>query len=87
MVESAPRIDKRLVAALEGLDDSREPVAEINRRVGALARELELPRPSYAQVRRLIRAERLAREERRVRRGHVAEVIVNHRHAYERLGP
>jgi hypothetical protein len=86
VVESAPRIDKRLVAALAVLGDSREPVAEINRRVGRLATELGLPRPSYAQIRRLLRAERVAQEERRVHRGHVAEVIILRRHAYERLG-
>ena len=83
MVESAPRIDKRLVLALTVLDDSREPMAEINRRVGALARELDLPRPSYSQIRRLLRADRLERAERREHRERVAVAIVTRRHAYE----
>ena len=86
MVESAPRIDKRLVAALAVLDDSREPMAEINRRVGRLASELGLPRPSYAQIRRLLQAGRLAREERRQHRGHVAQVLLLRGHTYEILG-
>jgi hypothetical protein len=82
MVESAPRIDRRLVEALAALDDVREPVAEINRRVGALASELGLPRPSYAQVRRLLWADRLERSEQRAVRGRVAEAVLLRTHPY-----
>lgn len=51
MVPAAPRIDARLVRALKRLDDGRTPIAEINRRIGALAAELGLVRPSYERVR------------------------------------
>ena len=54
MVASAPRIDTRLIAALERLDDRRVPIAETYRRLGRVARELRLYRPSYEQVRRLV---------------------------------
>jgi len=59
---SGPIIDSRLVAALERLDDSRRPIAETYRRLGVVARELQLVRPSYEQVRMLVhRARRRGR--------------------------
>src|SRR5262245_25003034 len=59
---SGPDIDTRLVAALERMDDTRRPIAETYRRLGALARELELVRPSYEQTRVLVhRARRRGR--------------------------
>jgi hypothetical protein len=58
VVPSAPRIDSRLVAAVGWLDDRREPMAETNRRVGWLARDLGLPKPSYQQIRLLGRQHR-----------------------------
>ena len=54
MVSSAPRIDSRLVAAVERLDHDDVPIAETYRRVAAVARELELVRPSYEQVRTIV---------------------------------
>jgi hypothetical protein len=58
----APRISPRLLQALVRLDDKREPIAEINRRLGAEAERLGLPRPSYQRVRELLhRARRLRR--------------------------
>jgi hypothetical protein len=48
---SAPRIDPRLVAAIERLDDVTVRIAEMNRRLGEVADALGLPRPSYEQVR------------------------------------
>jgi len=63
MLAFAPRIDTRLVAALERLDDRDVPIAETYRRLGRMARELRLFRPSYEQVRRLIH---LARREGRL---------------------
>ncbi len=54
MTSSAPRIDLRLVAALERLDDGTLPVAEVCRRVGRVADELGLVRPSYEQLRVLV---------------------------------
>ena len=61
-IASAPRIDSRLVAAVERLDDRNVPIAETYRRVARVARELRLYRPSYEQVRRLVHlARRLGR--------------------------
>jgi hypothetical protein len=51
VVESAPRIDPRLVAALVRIDDPTRSIAETNRRLGRIAAELGLPKPSYEQVR------------------------------------
>lgn len=54
MVVIAPRIDSRLVAALIRIDDPKVPIAETNRRLGRLAFDLGLPKPSYQQVRLLV---------------------------------
>jgi hypothetical protein len=56
---SGPRIDTRLVAALERLDDRDVPIAETYRRLGRVARHLRLFRPSNEQVRRLVHLARL----------------------------
>jgi hypothetical protein len=53
---AAPRIDSRLVAALLRIDDPRRPIAETNRRLGMVAAKLELPKPSYEQVRVVLHA-------------------------------
>jgi len=53
---AAPRIDERLVAALARLDQPGRPIAETHRRVGSVAEELGLSRPSYEQVRVVIHA-------------------------------
>jgi hypothetical protein len=47
--------------ALEAVDDPGEPIAECRRRIGEVARELGLPRPSYERVRQLVHAHRLSR--------------------------
>src|SRR5262245_25887465 len=47
LTAAAPRIDSRLVAAVAWLDDRREPIAETNRRIGFVARDLGLTKPSY----------------------------------------
>jgi len=62
---SAPRYDKRLLAAIRRLDDEQLPIAETCRRVGDAAQALGLPRPSYVHVRRLVRAQREIRRARR----------------------
>ena len=54
MAASAPRIHPRLVDAIVRLSRSELSFAEINRRVGALADEHGLPRPSYERVRLLV---------------------------------
>jgi len=51
-------MSRRLVAAIERLDDPRLPIAETNRRLGEIAELVGLPRPSYEQVRRIVRAQR-----------------------------
>jgi hypothetical protein len=50
----APRIDARLVVAIEQLDDPLERIAETNRRVGEIAETIGLPRPSYESVRTIV---------------------------------
>jgi hypothetical protein len=54
MLSFAPRVDSRLVAAAERLDNPGTPVAETNRRLGVVAAELGLVRPSYEEVRRIV---------------------------------
>ena len=58
MPAAAPRLDARLLAALGRFDRGTPPIAEVNRRIGALAQELSLPRPSYEQVRVAVHAHR-----------------------------
>jgi hypothetical protein len=57
----APRISPRLLESIVSLDDRRVPIAEVNRRVGAMAERLGLPRPSYQRVRELVHASRRLR--------------------------
>jgi len=54
VVNAAPTVDARLVAALVRLDRPDEPIAETNRRLGRVAEALGLCRPSYEQVRVII---------------------------------
>lgn len=65
MPAQAPRLDRRLVAAVAHLDDEREPIAATNRRIGALAEVMGLPRPSYQQVRLLVHDARRRKAARR----------------------
>jgi hypothetical protein len=57
----APRISPRLLDEVERLARRSMPVAGIHRSVGALAERLALPRPSYEQVRVLVREARALR--------------------------
>jgi hypothetical protein len=61
MVAAAPRIDSRLVAAVPWLDDQQHPMAETNRRIGLLAGDLGLTKPSYEQIRTLVKQHRRGR--------------------------
>jgi len=61
VVDAAPRIDSRLVAALSRLDDGKRPIAETHRRLGLVAEHLNLSRPSYEQVRVLVHLLRAGR--------------------------
>jgi hypothetical protein len=72
MTASGPRIDSRLVAALERLDDPSQPIAETCQRLGQVARELRLVRPSYEQVRVLVHEARSRR-----RRPSTGEVLLD----------
>jgi hypothetical protein len=54
MLAFAPRISPKLLRALDRLDDRWLPIAEVNRRLGAEAERLGLPRPSYQRVRVLL---------------------------------
>ena len=47
-----------MLAAIERLDDDTVPIAEVHRRVAALASELGLSRPSYEQIRALVHEHR-----------------------------
>ena len=58
MTAAAPRIGATLLAAIERLDDESVPIAEVPRRVAALARHLGHSRPSYEQVRILVHVHR-----------------------------
>jgi hypothetical protein len=58
MAPQAPRIGSTLLAGIERLDDDALPIAEVNRRVDALASHLGLVRPSYEQIRVLVHEHR-----------------------------
>ncbi len=47
-----------LLAAIERLDDETVPIAEVYRRVAALAGDVGLSRPSYEQIRTLVHEHR-----------------------------
>jgi hypothetical protein len=57
----APRMPQRLLDEIERQSRRREPIAEINRRVGAAAVRMSLYRPSYEQVRVLVHTARRLR--------------------------
>ena len=54
VLEFAPRLPQRLLDEIERQSKRREPIAAINRRVGAAAWQMGFPRPSYQQVRVLV---------------------------------
>ena len=60
-MQIAPRIPPRLLDEVERLARRSLPIAEINRLVGASARRLDLPKPSYEQVRALVHEARALR--------------------------
>jgi hypothetical protein len=72
MVKFAPRISLRLRALIERLADASLSAAEITRAVGTEAERLGLRRPSYEQVRKLVREHRA-----RPRRPSAAEVLLD----------
>jgi hypothetical protein len=58
VTSAAPRIEPTLLAAVQRLDDDSVPIAEVYRRVAALASHLEYSRPSYEQIRVLVHEHR-----------------------------
>jgi len=58
MASAAPRIGPTLLAAVKRLDDEAVPIAEVYRRVAALASHLGYARPSYEQIRILVHQHR-----------------------------
>lgn len=58
MAAQAPRIGPTLLAGIERLDDDSVPIAEVHRRVAALASHLGVVRPSYEQIRILVHEHR-----------------------------
>jgi hypothetical protein len=77
MVATSPRVDPRLVAAAFVVDDSNQPYAETCRRVGEIAQELGIPRPSYDTIRTLLRVERERKDEiRRLLQPIAGDVLV-----------
>src|SRR5713226_863146 len=80
MPPAAPRIDSRLIAAMERFDQPGLAMADVHRRVGALAEEIGLTRPSYEQVRVLLHD---LRTERRSRAGRWSAARHHAQHADE----
>ena len=74
-MQFAPRYDPRLLAALRSLDDRKEPIAELCRRLGCEAERIGVPRPSYVHVRRIVLAERLREDEIRREREQVRAIV------------
>ena len=77
MVSIAPRYDVRLLDALHALDEPELPIAELNRRIGAIAGAMGLPRPSYVHVRRYVIAERDRRAGDRARRDELRALFLD----------
>ena len=77
MAASAPRYDSRLLAAVPRLDDPSRPVAETVRRLGALADELGVTRPSYTHMRTYVAEHRGRAAAEEARRKAVRAVLVD----------
>ncbi|HEU5279334.1 MAG TPA: hypothetical protein VFU26_10565 [Gaiellaceae bacterium] len=77
MVAIAPRYDPRILAAVCALDDRAEPMAEVARRVGLVAAELGLAKPSYVHLRRYIRAHRAQEDAERKRASDLKEIVAD----------
>jgi len=79
----APRMPARLLDVIERLSRRSERIAEINRRVGAEAERMGLPRPSYQQVRVLVHEARRLRASGPSRVDVVVDVIQRPRRSDE----
>jgi predicted NAD-dependent protein-ADP-ribosyltransferase YbiA (DUF1768 family) len=76
-VRAAPRYDPRLVDAIRALDEPGESIAQLWRRVGAVADVLRLTRPSYVHLRRLVHVERALRRDERERRAAIRRILLD----------
>ncbi len=79
MYAAAPRLDPRLLATIDRLDDSSLPIAETYRRCRGVAAELGIPRPSYERVRLHVQEVRRERERARVARETILAVLLHQR--------
>jgi hypothetical protein len=79
MVRIAPRYDPTILALARRLDDRREPIAEIVRRVAREAESRGLTRPSYVHLRRLILDERWRQDEIAAARSQIASDLMTYR--------
>jgi hypothetical protein len=77
VVDFAPRYDLRILEAVRSLDDRGEPMAEIARRVGRVAADLGLPKPSYVHLRRYIIEFREEEDAARARRREIVDIAVD----------
>jgi hypothetical protein len=77
VVELAPRYDPRILEAARALDDRGEPMAETVRRVGRVAAELGLTKPSYVHLRRYIVEFRAEQDTERARRQEIAKILLD----------
>jgi hypothetical protein len=75
VVPLSPRYSPRLLETIRALDDRSLPIAEVNRRVGRVAEELGIFRPSYPHVRRLIQEQRLREDEELARREEIRAIL------------
>lgn len=85
-IAAAPRIDDRLRRFIAGTPPT-ETAAELTRRVGDLAEELRLPRPSYQQVRVLFREGQAVKAPLKLRAPTAMEVLKVLDRLYEYPGP
>ncbi|CAN5747325.1 hypothetical protein BH18ACT13_BH18ACT13_06070 [soil metagenome] len=85
MPVSAPRLDPRLLERLESLERSDLSFAEIRRSLVVRARELDIPPPSYENVRRLAGHRRIEREITAEIRSLAISVAVGARHPADLL--
>jgi hypothetical protein len=77
VVECAPRYDARILEAARLLDDPGRPIAETARRVGRVAAELGLPKPSYVHLRRYIGDFRDEQEREAARRREIISILLD----------
>jgi hypothetical protein len=78
---AAPRVDRRFIEKLDGLDDRSVSMAETYRRTRDLAAQMGIPRPSYERVRVELKSRRTHRDQRHDVRGLVFELAYNTRPA------